>query len=39
MSGLDLPDAPTPLKSIQPFLKIANDHEQRDIVVTYWCKY
>ncbi|KAJ8681483.1 hypothetical protein QAD02_017270 [Eretmocerus hayati] len=38
MSGPDLPLTPMPLKSLQPFLKIAQEHDQRDPVVSYWCR-
>ena len=35
----DLPEIPLPLKSIQHYLKIASNHDQRDPVVSYWCMY
>ncbi|XP_012261377.2 vacuolar protein sorting-associated protein VTA1 homolog [Athalia rosae] len=38
MAALNLPDCPAPLKSIQHFLKAAVEHEQRDPVVSYWCR-
>lgn len=38
MPGPDLPEIPTPLKSIQHYLKIASTHDQRDPVVSYWCR-
>lgn len=34
----DLPPVPAPLKPIQQYLKIASTHDQRDIVVSYWCR-
>ncbi|KAK1119377.1 hypothetical protein K0M31_013210 [Melipona bicolor] len=34
----DLPEIPLPLKSIQHYLKIASNHDQRDPVVSYWCR-
>lgn len=38
MSGPALPPVPVPLKSIQHYLKIAAEHDQRDPVVSYWCR-
>ncbi|XP_033228094.1 vacuolar protein sorting-associated protein VTA1 homolog isoform X12 [Belonocnema kinseyi] len=38
MSGPVLPPTPAPLKSIQHYLKIAAEHDQRDPVVSYWCR-
>lgn len=38
MVGPDLPEIPTSLKSIQQYLKIAATHDQRDPVVSYWCR-
>lgn len=38
MSGPVLPPIPAPLKGIQHYLKIATEHDQRDPVVSYWCK-
>jgi len=32
------PEAPPNLKSVQPYLKIAIEHDQRDIVVAYWAR-
>lgn len=29
---------PPGLKAIQPYLKIAEEHEKRDPSITYWCK-
>lgn len=39
MGGPGLPETPAPLKSIHPYLKIANEHDQRDPVVSYWCEW
>lgn len=39
LTGPDLPKTPAPLKNIQPYLTIASKHDQRDAVVSYWCKY
>lgn len=36
--GPDLPKIPTPLKSIQQYLTVATKHDQRDCVVSYWCR-
>ncbi|KFM73993.1 Vacuolar protein sorting-associated protein VTA1-like protein, partial [Stegodyphus mimosarum] len=30
---------PPNLKSIQPYLKIAEEHEKRDPAITYWCRF
>ncbi|XP_046752899.1 vacuolar protein sorting-associated protein VTA1 homolog isoform X3 [Diprion similis] len=38
MPALNLPECPAPLKSIQHFLKAAAEHDQRDPVVSYWCR-
>ena len=38
MAGPVLPPTPAPLKTIQHYLKIAAEHDQRDPVVSYWCK-
>ncbi|XP_054008614.1 vacuolar protein sorting-associated protein VTA1 homolog isoform X1 [Hylaeus anthracinus] len=38
MAGPDLPEIPPPLKSLQQSLKIASTHDQRDPVVSYWCR-
>ncbi|XP_015509524.1 vacuolar protein sorting-associated protein VTA1 homolog isoform X8 [Neodiprion pinetum] len=38
MPTLNLPECPTPLKSIQHFLKAATEHDQRDPVISYWCR-
>ncbi|XP_066594950.1 vacuolar protein sorting-associated protein VTA1 homolog [Prorops nasuta] len=34
----DLPEVPPPLKNIQPYLKIASTHDERDPVISYWCR-
>ena len=39
MASPALPPTPAPLKSIQHYLKIAAEHDQRDPVVSYWCEY
>lgn len=36
--GPDLPEIPASLKGVQHYLKIANTHDQRDPVVSYWCR-
>ncbi|XP_011314098.1 vacuolar protein sorting-associated protein VTA1 homolog, partial [Fopius arisanus] len=38
MPSPNLPELPASLKSIQPYLKIANEHDQRDPVVSYWAR-
>ena len=38
MVGPDLPEVPPTLRSIQQYLKIASTHDQRDPVVSYWCR-
>ncbi|XP_032453343.1 vacuolar protein sorting-associated protein VTA1 homolog isoform X2 [Nasonia vitripennis] len=38
MPGPDLPETPAPLKSVQPYLKTASEHDARDVVVSYWCR-
>ncbi|XP_018316734.1 vacuolar protein sorting-associated protein VTA1 homolog isoform X2 [Mycetomoellerius zeteki] len=38
LTGPNLPKVPTPLKSIQHYLTIASKHDQRDSVVSYWCR-
>jgi len=37
-SPLTLPAVPPTLKSIGHYLKTANEHENRDPVITYWCR-
>lgn len=34
-----LPPCPASLKAIQHYLKTAAEHDGRDQVVSYWCKY
>jgi len=38
MAALNLPPCPSSLKSIQHFLKIANEHDTRDPVISYWSR-
>ncbi|KZC07811.1 Vacuolar protein sorting-associated protein VTA1 like protein [Dufourea novaeangliae] len=38
MVNPDLLETPVPLKNIQQYLKIAATHDQRDPVVSYWCR-
>nr|XP_033321881.1 vacuolar protein sorting-associated protein VTA1 homolog isoform X1 [Megalopta genalis] len=38
MVNPDLPDVPPPLRSIEQYLKIAASHDQRDNVISYWCR-
>jgi len=38
LTGSDLPKVPAPLKTIQPYLTVASKHDQRDHVVSYWCR-
>lgn len=37
-TGPDLTKIPAPLKKIQQYLTIATKHDQRDCVVSYWCR-
>lgn len=37
--AVQLPPCPASLKAIQYYLKTASEHDQRDPVVSYWCKY
>ena len=39
MSGIAMPPLPPQLKSIQHYLKTAAEHDKRDPVVSYYCKY
>lgn len=32
------PDCPISLKPIQHYLKTAQEHDSRDIIVSYWCR-
>lgn len=34
----NIPDCPMSLKSIQHYLKTAAEHDNRDVVVAYWCR-
>ena len=34
-----LPSCPATLKAIQHYLNTATEHDKRDPVVSYWCKY
>jgi len=36
--SLTLPPCPNSIKSVQHFLKTATEHENRDVVITYWCR-
>lgn len=36
---VELPPCPTSLKSVQHHLKAAAEHDDRDPVISYWCKY
>lgn len=36
--GTNLPPCPQSLKAIQHYLKTAAEHEQRDVVIAYWCR-
>jgi len=36
--ALNLPPCPASLRSIQHFLKIATEHDSRDVVVAYWAR-
>jgi len=35
---LNLPPCPASLRPIQHFLKIATEHDSRDVVVAYWAR-
>jgi hypothetical protein len=37
--SVQLPSCPATLKAIQHYLNTAAEHDQRDPVVSYWCKY
>jgi vacuolar protein sorting-associated protein VTA1 len=37
--SVQLPPCPATLKAIQHYLNTAVEHDQRDPVVSYWCKY
>lgn len=34
-----LPPVPDRLKAVAPYVKIAAEHDARDPVIAYWCKY
>lgn len=34
----EFPPVPAPLKNIQQYLKVATTHDQRDCVISYWCR-
>ena len=36
--SLSLPPCPASIKNIAHFLKTATEHENRDVVITYWCR-
>ena len=36
---MSLPALPPTLKPISPYLKLANEYDKRDGVVSYYCKY
>lgn len=38
LTGPDLPKVPAPLKTIQHYLTVASKHDQRDSIVSYWCR-
>ncbi|XP_011686931.1 PREDICTED: vacuolar protein sorting-associated protein VTA1 homolog [Wasmannia auropunctata] len=38
LTGPDLSKVPAPLKAIQQYLTVASKHDQRDNVVSYWCR-
>ncbi|XP_064487991.1 vacuolar protein sorting-associated protein VTA1 homolog [Ornithodoros turicata] len=38
MAAARLPALPERLKSVAPYIKIANEHDKRDPVVAYWCR-
>ena len=33
-----LPECPETLKKIQHHLKIASEHDAKDLIISYWCK-
>jgi vacuolar protein sorting-associated protein VTA1 len=37
--SVQLPSCPATLKAIQHYLNTAVEHDRRDPVVSYWCKY
>lgn len=36
---MNFPPVPAEIKSIAHFLKVAEEHHERNIVVSYWCMY
>lgn len=36
---MSLPALPPTLKPISPYIKLANEYDKRDGVVSYYCKY
>ncbi|KAH0951849.1 hypothetical protein HN011_000430 [Eciton burchellii] len=38
LTGPDLPEIPSRLKVIQRYLTVAAKHDERDYVVSYWCR-
>lgn len=38
MSSVTVPPCPASLKAIQHYLKTAAEHDNRDVVVSYWCR-
>lgn len=34
----NIPECPLNLKQIQTYLKIASEHDTRDVVIAYWCR-
>lgn len=37
--SVQFPACPPSLKAIQHYLKTAAEHDGRDPVISYWCKY
>lgn len=33
-----IPECPESLKKIQHYLKIASEHDNKDPIISYWCK-
>lgn len=33
------PSCPNDLKAIAHYLKVAEEHDERNVIVSYWCKY
>lgn len=36
--GVQLRPCPASLRAIQPYLKLAAEHDEREPIVSYWCK-